>query len=161
MLCYCGSGKQYTDCCQPYLTKQKMVSDCETLMRSRYSAYCVKDISYLFNTWHHSKQPDNQPEQIADFANNVHFTGLQILQSQQEKERGVVCFSANYIYLNTFSQIKEESFFIQENGQWYYLHGNLSAVPDKKIGRNELCPCGSQKKFKACHQHILSGQLNG
>ena len=23
---------------------------------------------------------------------------------------------------------------------------------NKKIGRNDLCPCGSGKKYKACHQ---------
>ncbi|WP_193387292.1 SEC-C metal-binding domain-containing protein, partial [Enterococcus faecalis] len=22
---------------------------------------------------------------------------------------------------------------------------------DKKVGRNDLCPCGSGKKFKNCH----------
>ena len=27
--------------------------------------------------------------------------------------------------------------------------------PDKKVGRNEPCPCGSGKKFKQCH-----GKLN-
>jgi len=24
-------------------------------------------------------------------------------------------------------------------------------VADKKLGRNDLCPCGSGKKFKHCH----------
>ncbi|WP_449356713.1 SEC-C metal-binding domain-containing protein [Alishewanella longhuensis] len=28
-----------------------------------------------------------------------------------------------------------------------------------KIGRNDLCPCGSGKKFKQCAIHQLSGQL--
>ena len=26
--------------------------------------------------------------------------------------------------------------------------------PDRKIGRNEPCPCGSGKKFKQCHGKI-------
>ena len=26
-----------------------------------------------------------------------------------------------------------------------------SAVPLPRVGRNEPCPCGSGKKFKACH----------
>ena len=25
---------------------------------------------------------------------------------------------------------------------------------DKKVGRNEKCPCGSGKKFKHCHGNI-------
>ena len=31
----------------------------------------------------------------------------------------------------------------------------LEGVDWKKVGRNELCPCGSGKKFKACHYPIL------
>lgn len=26
----------------------------------------------------------------------------------------------------------------------------------KKVGRNEMCPCGSGKKYKNCHQQIES-----
>jgi len=26
--------------------------------------------------------------------------------------------------------------------------------PEKKVGRNEKCPCGSGKKFKHCHGNI-------
>ena len=24
-------------------------------------------------------------------------------------------------------------------------------LPDKKVGRNDPCPCGSNKKYKKCH----------
>jgi preprotein translocase subunit SecA len=27
---------------------------------------------------------------------------------------------------------------------------------DRKVGRNELCPCGSGKKFKHCHGALQS-----
>ena len=26
---------------------------------------------------------------------------------------------------------------------------------EKKVGRNDLCPCGSMKKYKACHGRIV------
>ncbi|XP_030498778.1 OVARIAN TUMOR DOMAIN-containing deubiquitinating enzyme 7 isoform X2 [Cannabis sativa] len=29
-------------------------------------------------------------------------------------------------------------------------HENISSLPDDKISRNQLCPCGSKKKYKAC-----------
>jgi preprotein translocase subunit SecA len=32
---------------------------------------------------------------------------------------------------------------------------NLSAIDWKKVGRNDPCPCGSGKKFKACHYPTL------
>jgi preprotein translocase subunit SecA len=28
---------------------------------------------------------------------------------------------------------------------------NLDEVDWTRVGRNDLCPCGSGKKFKACH----------
>jgi len=31
---------------------------------------------------------------------------------------------------------------------------NTNIKEEKKVGRNEKCPCGSGKKFKHCHGHI-------
>jgi hypothetical protein len=31
------------------------------------------------------------------------------------------------------------------------LHGRLVTFPGGKVGRNQLCPCGSGRKFKRCH----------
>ena len=38
------------------------------------------------------------------------------------------------------SNIKNQSSQGEQNNQ----------IPDKKVGRNEPCPCGSGKKFKHC-----------
>jgi SEC-C motif domain protein len=46
-------------------------------------------------------------------------------------------------------QLHENSKFIYENGQWYYLDGIL--LDPIKITRNEPCWCGSIKKYKKCH----------
>ncbi|MEO6601603.1 MAG: SEC-C metal-binding domain-containing protein, partial [Polyangiaceae bacterium] len=35
------------------------------------------------------------------------------------------------------------------------VQARRSAPPTPKIGRNDLCPCGSGKKFKRCHGAIL------
>jgi SEC-C motif-containing protein len=46
------------------------------------------------------------------------------------------------------------SHFEKRDGNWIYIDGDI--VPpkpikkDKKIGRNEPCPCGSGKKYKKC-----------
>ena len=31
--------------------------------------------------------------------------------------------------------------------------GQIKRFGDRKVGRNEPCPCGSGKKFKRCHGH--------
>ena len=35
-----------------------------------------------------------------------------------------------------------------------YTIKNLETKEEKKVGRNEKCPCGSGKKFKHCHGNI-------
>jgi len=35
------------------------------------------------------------------------------------------------------------------------VQARKTAPPTPKIGRNDLCPCGSGKKFKKCHGAIL------
>ena len=58
----------------------------------------------------------------------------------------------------------------KERTNWYTNHGSACTCVDceeqataqrkfddlvkgRKIGRNEKCPCGSEKKFKRCHGH--------
>ena len=50
--CHCGSGLNYRDCCKPYIKGKKNPPTPEALMRSRYSAYVVGAIDYLFETCH-------------------------------------------------------------------------------------------------------------
>jgi preprotein translocase subunit SecA len=35
-----------------------------------------------------------------------------------------------------------------------YLEKNQENKSEKKVGRNEKCPCGSGKKFKHCHGNV-------
>lgn len=51
-MCPCGSERRYTECCGSYHKRQKEAPDAETLMRSRYSAYVLKDVDYLWHTLH-------------------------------------------------------------------------------------------------------------
>lgn len=156
MQCYCGSAKEFSLCCQPLISGQVKAEHCEQLMRSRYSAYCHRDIPYLHQTYHPSKQPANSPASLAYFADNSHFIQLTIMSSKQTTTEGFVSFNVRYIQQNTLFEFNERSRFIYEKA-WYYLDGMLDDKAPVKIGRNELCPCGSAKKFKHCAQHRLSG----
>ena len=42
----------------------------------------------------------------------------------------------------------------EENSPEDIIKENLKSVANKKIGRNEPCPCKSGKKFKHCHGAI-------
>lgn len=156
MQCYCGSAKEFSLCCLPLISGQAHAEHCEQLMRSRYSAYCQRNINYLHQTYHPSKQASNPHTSLAAFANNSHFIKLTVLSSEQTDSEGYVSFSVRYIQQSTLYEFAERSRFVYDKA-WYYIDGILNDKAPVKIGRNELCPCGSAKKFKHCVVHRISG----
>ena len=50
--CICGSGKAFSECCEPLLSGKMPAKTPEQLMRSRYSAYAFGGYGdYLLKTW--------------------------------------------------------------------------------------------------------------
>lgn len=141
--CPCGSGEHYHDCCEP-LHLGAVASSPEALMRSRYTAFVQNRPDYLLTTWHHSTRPETLS--LEDAPN---WTSLKILGSTRAGNQGTVHFRAIYRLGSGWGFLEENSDFLQENGHWYYVRGNTSEG-QLKPGRNEPCPCGSGKKYKAC-----------
>lgn len=165
-LCPCQSGAVYNLCCEPYHLKQKLVVTPEILMRSRYSAYVVKAIEYIHNTYAPSCRANQSLESIKNWADSVSFINLEIITApdltnglvnsftsvkQNTDEEGYVEFIASYIDNTQLCKLHERSRFIRQNQQWFYIDGKITPHTNKEIGRNEICPCGSGKKFKRCH----------
>ena len=53
--CPCGLKDPYSECCEPFHTKQTLPATAELLMRSRYSAYALRLVDYLLYS-HHPRQ---------------------------------------------------------------------------------------------------------
>ena len=85
-------------------------------------------------------------------AQEIQWMGLIILKTgidSVDPKIESVEFAAFHKTKNTLGQIHENSRFIHERGQWYYLDGDLLAPLE--FGRNDPCWSGSNKKFKKCH----------
>lgn len=143
--CPCGSGRRLDDCCGHY-HRGAAAPTAEALMRSRYSAYVLKNSPYLRESGHSSTRPTD-----LDISNDdTRWQQLVIINVQQGGEgdsEGVVEFVAVY----QGGQLHERSRFVQEKGCWRYLDGEQ--LPPLKVnppGRNTPCPCGSGRKFKHC-----------
>lgn len=150
--CPCGSENLLAQCCGVYLQGQLPAPTAEKLMRSRYTAYCLKNIDYLVNTHHPTKRAMNSRRQITATANNVTWLGLTIVTieaGQPEDKTGIVEFAAAYQEGNQVAQLHERSQFVKEKGKWFYLEGDM--LPPIKPQKKEPCWCGSGKKFKQCH----------
>ena len=88
-------------------------------MRSRYSAYVVQDAAYLSKSWHSSTRP---PE--IDFDPKLRWTGLEILGTTGGtafNADGTVEFIARYTEAGRTASMRENSFFVREDGNWVYL----------------------------------------
>ena len=121
-------------------------------MRSRYSAFCIGDMSYLLATVHPDYRTGDDLSELERTFQQTHWLGLKIIEHKPGQEKATVEFVAFYRG-QPFEQLHELSQFINEQGQWLYTTGDL--LPPVKLGRNETCFCGSQKKYKNCHGKSL------
>jgi len=143
--CYCKSGLDFSECCEPILRASKPSGNALALMRSRYSAYCLGDVNYLQATTHNHTWSEEELKFIQDWADNSHWQHLEIVEFSDK----TVEFKAYYIYNGVQHMHHEKSAFIKLNGMWKYVDGDIY---EDKINflRNEQCICGSGKKYKCC-----------
>jgi len=116
-------------------------------MRSRYTAYCLRDVAYLLKTWH----PRSRPASLDFSGDGTEWSGLAILRQEDGGTAdliGLVEFSATYRQGGKMRRLRETSRFANEAGEWLYVDGDIH--PEAKPGRNDPCPCGSGKKHKKC-----------
>lgn len=150
--CQCGSGIGYAQCCEPYHNGDKLPATATALMRSRYSAYCLRNSDYLMATWEATKRPKS-----IDFSKeNVIWLRLEITESKKggvNDSKGVVSFKAFFNQDDEDYVMRETSRFVKTNGQWFYTDGvgTISKIETNKgHSQNALCSCGSGKKYKRC-----------
>jgi len=94
-------------------------------MRSRYSAFVLRDEAYLIDTWHPGTVPDD-----FDLRERITWTGLDIIDAPTVDETartglvfGVVEFIARYRDADGDGQQHERSRFVRQSGRWWYLDG--------------------------------------
>ena len=139
--CYCDSKKSFTQCCEPFILGLKDASTALELMRSRYSAYVLKNGRYLYETC--SNKLKNEDDIEAINTQDINWLALKVLEFSENE----VTFMAYYKESTQIQVLKEKSLFILEDGKIRYDSGKMLQA---EIARNELCPCGSGKKYKKC-----------
>jgi len=155
--CPCGSGRDYADCCAPYIEGKAKAATPEILMRARYSAYATGAIDFIVNTCLRDEDHDIDVEATRKWSEKSKWEGLKILRTEKggsaDKE-GKVEFIATYAQDGLRDQHHEISNFVRKDGEWLFEEGEI--VPTTivregpKVGRNDPCPCGSGKKYKKC-----------
>lgn len=100
-------------------------------MRSRYSAYAIGDMDYVWRTWH----PRTRPAELAP--SGEEWTGLEVLDTvagREADDEGVVEFRAHYRQKRrggTGAREEQEGFlhersrFAVRARRWFYVDGEL------------------------------------
>lgn len=124
--CPCGSGDTYGNCCQP-LHDGRPAATAEALMRSRFSAFAVGHEHYLLRTWY----PANRPDRI-ELDPGLRWYRLDIHGTTGGgpfEEWGTVDFTAYYRPRSGTDAPRgaqrENSRFRRQDGQWFYVDGNI------------------------------------
>ena len=154
--CYCGSGKQYEDCCGRFHSGKLNATTATALMRSRYAAFACGAVDYILKT--EKLKTPNQKQDLEAWCTVTKWKKLEIIDASHGNETdktGTVTFIAFYEEQEVLHQLKETSNFVKEEGKWFYIGGNaeFKEVRDpqlKQVGRNDPCPCNSGKKYKKC-----------
>lgn len=147
-LCPCCSGKSYKGCCQPLHNGDLTASSAEQLVRSRYSAFCMGDSDYLISTLHVDFRLSKDEVVLRRTIEETQWQGLKIIQHAPGIDTATVEFIAFYGD-HPVEQLHELSRFVKQKEQWLYTDGDYLAPV--KLNRNEICFCGSARKYKKCH----------
>jgi len=115
--CPCGSGVSAEECCGGIVAGRRKAQTAEELMRSRYTAYVVKNVDYLIQTTHPSARTDDLEKSIRKWMRQVEWLKLHIIAAEADR----VEFMAEYLTDSAPGRHHECSVFKKLNDEWFYF----------------------------------------
>ena len=86
LICLCGSGFNYQECCEPFHSGEKKPTTAVALMRSRYTAYVLRNAVYLQETWDATRRP-----KLIDFSKEkIDWLRLEIIDIKKITKEGIM-----------------------------------------------------------------------
>jgi SEC-C motif-containing protein len=132
--CPCG-GPSLATCCGPFIDGSAIPQSAETLMRSRYTAYGLRDEPYLLATWHSSTRPT---EPLISDEEKLQWLGLEVKSALRLRQRkaedadlttDTVEFVARFKINGRAQRLHEISNFVREPAEgglrWFYVDGSF------------------------------------
>jgi len=121
MRCPCRKKSEatpYSACCQPYHAGLRPAPTAEALMRSRYSAFALRNVDYLLSSWH----PTTRPSTL-DLNDSDEWVQLRVIDVETDGDKATVEFIARSRSGGRVNALREVSRFVRVNGQWLYVDG--------------------------------------
>jgi len=164
--CPCNSTQAYLNCCAPLHLGKELAQSPDQLMRSRYCAFVMSNISYLVATHSPLTRDSISEESIRAWNEQCNWKGLHLVTTPSDTKLNRVEFVAWYTQANQLEYHHELSQFSYEEIEpllaqglslpnntekaWYYHSASYPQSKVKSPARNDLCICHSGKKYKKC-----------
>jgi SEC-C motif-containing protein len=155
-ICPCGSGNNYTECCEQIISGGRQATTAEQLMRARYSAYVFAEMDFVFESTHPDHRQGYDHAGTKEWAETAEWQGLEIINTNKggaDDSVGEVEFIARFSEKSDNREHHEEGQFKRKDGSWYFTEGRMvrpKPLTVTKVGRNDPCTCGSGLKYKKC-----------
>ena len=151
--CPCGSARSYEQCCKDFHDGKQKAKTPESLLRSRFSAFFLENLDYVFDTSASKNQNEGLRQSLREVSKSTQWRSLHILERfphTQDLIGQKIRYVAFFEREGTPFQIHELSYFCVENEIIRYDRGDF--LKAHSLGRNEVCWCGSGNKLKRCHE---------
>lgn len=89
-------------------------------MRSRYTAFAIRDAGYLARSWHPKTRPDDLT------LDDTVWEGLVIEHAAEDGDAAVVAFRASWRRAGERGVLAERSRFVRRGGRWVYVDGDVT-----------------------------------
>jgi SEC-C motif-containing protein len=100
-----------------------IATSAEQMMRSRFSAFCVRNLEYLKQTTDPQQFSHIDWEANEEWMNSVDFKKLEILRAEESGPKAVIEFKAFYDLHGKASIHHEISKFRKLQGEWFFRDG--------------------------------------
>ena len=128
MSCHCGEGQSFEVCCEPYILKKDKPKTAEALMRSRYSAFVVGAVDYIYETHLPNKRQEVSKDEIMAWSQDSSWHGLEIVEKsdgEAKNSSGIVEFIAKYSTNDQRYNHHERASFEKIEDEWFFVDGKI------------------------------------
>lgn len=127
----------YSNCCAPYHKGDILPPTPLEVLRSRYSAFCYRNIGYIIESTHPSCR-DFQEDRIAwakslnknGMFDSYEFVNLNVVEEEPGEEEAHINF---HVILRSNESgeettVAEKSRFLKQDGKWTYASGDVRST---------------------------------
>jgi len=130
-------------------------SSAKDLLKTRYDAFVSGNIDFILESHHPETKEQVDRASIESWSKDSKWEGLTIESEKIDGDKTFIAFTVRYTREAETLNHRENAEFRKHEGRWMYFD-SVFPKPETirrdtdKVGRNDPCSCGSEKKFKKC-----------